>query len=367
MIPAMKTVWGRIGLVANPQAGRGADAVAEAVRELLERLSTEQVSLAEGTLESRMAVDLGVSGTIVPSPKDPKLDARRAADLLLQTGVDSIIGVGGDGTLGDIAAAILDAGGTARLFGVGVGSANVGPLVSLSGKDIDGLSLAEVYELPIHGVDAHLSDEFVGTAFNDVVLGNTFFGTRHGRRIDLDAAAKLAGEDRVAEPKSVCGPETWIAKNDRRMLTNERGAFAQIIVSPLNESAVYAGKAISGLMCWGPYLGNHGILAATSTLMIRTRLGSEDLSAAEPLRLSHLSFGPGDRIEIGGLLDDAILVIDGNPACRVDPSDVVGVQLRLEAIRVLRPSAPVRGTRQTRSEEPRNRDGRPDGLPRRHG
>ena len=337
MNASMNTAWGRVGLVANPQAGRGEKVVAEVVRRLFEQLSTGQVSRVEGTLESRVAAEMGVAGPVVPSPEKSELGARGVADLLLQAGVDSIIGVGGDGTLGDIAAAILGAGGNARLFGVGVGSANAGPLVSLSGQDVDRLSLNAVEEVQVHGVDAYLSDKLVGTAFNDVVLGNTFFGTRDGRRVDLDAVAKLAGTDRVAEPRSVCGPGTWVAKNGRRMLTNERNPFAQIIVSPLNESAVYAGKAISGLMCWGPYLGNHGILAAASAVMIRTKLGSEELGVAEPLRLSHVSFGARDRIEIGGLVDDAVLVVDGNPVRRLDSSDVVVLRLRHDAIGVLRP------------------------------
>jgi NAD kinase len=341
MTAAKRSAWGRIGLVVNPHAGRGEEAATEVIRGLLEQLADEQVSVVEGTLESRMMCTFGVSGTIVPSSEKPELDARAAADLLLRAGADSIIGVGGDGTLCDIAAAIIAAGGEARLLGIGVGSANVGPLISLSERNADGLSLAEVYELPIHGVDAYLSDELVGTAFNDVVFANTFFGTRGRRRIDLDASAKLAGDDRAAEPKSVCAPETWIAKNGLRMLTGGENAFAQIIASPLTEAAVYAGKAISGLMCWGPYVGNHGVLAASSAVMVRTKLTAADVVGVEPLRISHVSFGVEDRIEIGGLRDGAVLVIDGNPLRRLDPSDVVVLRLRLDAIRALRPGTCV--------------------------
>jgi len=230
-----------------------------------------------------------------------------------------------------------------QLLGIGAGSANVGPLVSLLEQDIDHLSLDRLHETQVHGVDAYLAETLVGTAFNDVVLGNTFFGTRNGNRIDLDAVAKLSGEDRPAEPRSVCGPRTWIDKNNQRMLANENDAFAQIIASPLNEGGVYAGKAISGLMCWGPYLRNYGVLAAASAVMVRTQLGLEDLSNVEPLRLAHVSFGESDRITIGELLADAVLIIDGNPTCLLSPSDVVALRLRLDAIRVLRPLAISRG------------------------
>lgn len=334
---------GRIGLVVNPKAGRGEKQIAEVVRKLLEMLRGKEIALIEGTLEAHLATELGVHMTSIPTSESSKLEARSTAALLLQSGVDVIIGIGGDGTLCDIASLILDTGAAVQLLGIGAGSANVGPLISLLGQDIDRLSLDRLQETQVHGIDAYVADSLVGTAFNDVVFGNTFFGTRAGNRIDLDAVAKFSGEDRPAEPRSVCGPKTWIDKNNRRMLANENDAFAQIIVSPLNEGGVYAGKAISGLMCWGPYLKKYGVLATANTVMVRTQLGVEDLRDAEPLRLTHISFGADDQIAIGELVADAVLIIDGNPTSLLNPSDVVTLRLRLDAIRVLHPLAISRG------------------------
>ena len=343
MTGMMTNANGRIGFVVNPEAGCGRREIAEVVRKLLGMLREEEVCLVEGTLESHLAAELGVHTSLISTSEDSKLEARSAATLLLQSGVDVLIGIGGDGTLCDVASVILDAGSTVQLLGIGAGSANVGPLVSLLGWDIERLSLDMLHETQVHGVDAYLAENLVGTAFNDVVLGNTFFGTRDGNRIDLDAVARFSGEDRPAEPRSVCGPKTWIDKNDQRMLVNENDAFAQIIASPINEGGVYAGKAISGLMCWGPYLENYGVLAAASTVMVRTQLGLEDVANAEPLRLAHISFGENDRITIGELLANAVLVIDGNPTCLLGPSDVVTLRIRLDAIRVLRPLVISRG------------------------
>lgn len=326
-----------IGLVVNPTAGGGREESAGIVRRLLSTLKMERFVAIEGTVESCLASELGVLEFAIPPAEASTLDARSAAQTLLQQGVDVLIGIGGDGTLCDIASAMIAAGSDAQLLGIGAGSANVGPLISLLGEDIARLSLDTLREATIHGIDVHVGDRFVGTAFNDVVLGNTFFGTRNGARTDLDAAAVLSGQDRIAEPKSVCGPETWIHKNDRAMLINEAVGFAQIIASPLNDSAPFAGKAISGLMCWGPYLGNHGVLAAASTVMVRTHLTLDDLTQAEPLRLEHLSFGEGDRIAIGGVRPNAVLIIDGNPLSLLSPSDVVTLRLRLDALRVLQP------------------------------
>ena len=343
MTNTMTRVGSRIGIVVNPNAGRGERKITEIVSTLLEMLRGRQIHLIEGTLESLLAADLGIPGTVISTSEDAIPEASDATRLLLQSGVNVLIGIGGDGTLCDIASVILATAATVQLLGIGAGSANVGPLVSLLARDIDRLSLDTLHESRIHGIDAFLSDNLVGTAFNDVVLSNTYFGTRDGNRIDLDAVAKFSGEDRPAEPKSVCGPTTWIDKNNQRMLTNENDGFAQIIASPLNESGVYAGKAISGLMCWGPYLGNHCVLAAVNTVMVRTQLGLEDLNNSEPLRLAHISFGENDRLTIGGLLANAVLVIDGNPTCLLAPSDVVTLRMRFDAVRVLRPAAFLRG------------------------
>ena len=343
MTGMMMKACSRIGIVVNPNAGCGEREISSIVRKLLEILTGEEIHLIEGTLESRLAAELGIHTTVVSTFDNSILEASSSTMLLLQSGIDVLIGIGGDGTLCDIASAILETGSTVQLLGIGAGSANVGPLVSLLAQDIDRLSLDRLHESRIHGIDAYVAGNLAGTAFNDIVLGNTYFGTRNGHRIDLDAVAKFSGEDRPAEPTSVCGPQTWIDKNNQRMLTTQNDAFAQIIASPLNESAVYAGKAISGLMCWAPYLGNHGVLAAANTVMVRTQLESDDLVNAEPLRLAHISFGRDDRLTIGELLANAVLVIDGNPTSLLNPSDVVTLQMRLDAIRVLRPLAFSRG------------------------
>ena len=343
MTDRMMKANSRIGIVVNPNAGCGEREISSIVRKLLAILRGEEIHLIEGTLESRLAAELSIRATVVSTCDNSILEARGTATLLLQSGLDVSIGIGGEGTLCDIASAMLETGSTVQLLGIGAGSANVGPLVSLLAQDIDRLSLDRLHESRIHGIDAYVAGNLAGTAFNDIVLGNTYFGTRNGHRIDLDAVAKFSGEDRPAEPTSVCGPQTWIDKNNQRMLTTQNDAFAQIIASPLNESAVYAGKAISGLMCWAPYLGNHGVLAAANTVMVRTQLGLEDLNNAEPLRLAHISFGRDDRLTIGELLASAVLVIDGNPTSLLNPSDVVTLQMRLDAIRVLRPLAFSRG------------------------
>jgi len=324
-----------VGPVVNPCAGGGEDTIA-VVRTLLERLGGTRLVVVDGTIESRVASQLGIGGRALRTPAGS--GSAVATSTLLDAGAEVLVGVGGDGTLCDIASAILETGGEVKLIGVGIGSANVGPLISLLGRDAGSLEWSRMREEVVHGIDAGLGGERLGTAFNDVVFANSFFGTRGGVRVDLDARAKLAGEDRAIEPASVCTPETWIAKNGRRLVTNEEGIVQQIVASPVNVPSAYVGKAVSGMMCWAPYVGDYGVVAATSAVMVRTKLDRGDVRRVEPLRLLHVSLGPEDRVDVGGLQHEAVVVVDGNPIRALTPTDTVALSLRERAIRVLRPA-----------------------------
>ena len=342
---AKRILQARIGVVANPHAGHGEQTIVDVVRRLFTRLADERFVLIDGTFEAKIAAELGIRADLVTGWM-PELDSRGAASLLLQAGAAGLVGVGGDGTLRDIASALCADGNSAWLLGVGVGSANVGPLVSVRGSSLNALLLDRLTEVTVHGVEAFSSGGSLGVAFNDVAFANSFFGTREGRRVDLDAAEALAGNDRAAVPVSVCGADTWIAKNGRKMVDGRNDAVAQIIASPVNYPGDYAGMAVSGLMCWGPYVGQHAVLTAASTVMIRSRLTSDDIVAVEPLRLTQISFGETDLIEVGGLKNGAVLVLDGTPTRRLHPTDVTALRVRIDAVRTLR-VAPCRQDRET--------------------
>jgi hypothetical protein len=339
---------GRVGVIANPCAGAGPDVLRGLLARLLPSLPGADVILAANTFEAAAADACGLECRKVRGPVG---DAGGLTRELLEAGVDTVIGVGGDGTLGDIGSVLASAGSVVRLLGVGVGSSNVGPLVGTTAAELDGFLASPWTDVPVHALDVRCDGAKVGLAFHDATVANTFFGTRDGLRVDLDAAAALRGEDRVADPSSACGQATWIAKNGQRRLAGAQLEGGQIVASPLNDTDACRGKVVSGFLCWGPYVGCLGIVAAASALMIRTRLGRSDLEAAEPLRLFHLGLAPDDVVEMGGFRLGCALVVDGTPRCATSPVTTVSLRTVERAVVSIRRAASGAGAPEREESE----------------
>ena len=82
-------------------------------------------------------------GPVQGRERTPELARRMAAE-----GADAIAVIGGDGTMADVAFALWQIGAVLPIIGVGVGSANVGPLVTCRGSEVESLSGAESGRLP---------------------------------------------------------------------------------------------------------------------------------------------------------------------------------------------------------------------------
>jgi hypothetical protein len=285
--------------------------------------------VVQGTPVAAIADSLGISVENIESQIGSGFTSvTSAVEAMLDARVESVIGIGGDGTLAAIANTIIDHGSSARLLGIGAGSSNVGPLVTVRGENLERLDLSCLVERPIHGIEVQVNNELVGIAFNDVTLSNLFFGTKDGTRVDLDARAMLNGVRQETQPCSVCGKETRIYKNGTLMIDMQDTPIGQIIASPINDPLPYSGKAISGLICWGPYLGKEGVLTAASAILIRTHIDIDTLKMVEPLSLYQVSFDDGDTIEIVGLESGAVVILDGNPTRALSPDDRVTLRLR---------------------------------------
>ena len=328
---------GRSGLVAHLGAGAGEAKIREFLSLLLTKLRGTPLLVIHGTPAADIADSLGISVERVESQIGSGFTrVTSAVEAMLDERVETIIGIGGDGTLAAIANTIINHGSSACLLGIGAGSSNVGPLVTVRGEDLEWLDLSRLVEKSIHGIEVLVNNEPIGIAFNDVVFGNLFFGTKDGTRVDLDARAMLNGVRQETKPCSVCGKRTQIYKNGTLMIDAQDKLIGQIIASPINDPLPYSGKAISGLICWGPYLGKEGVLTAASAVLIRTQIAQADLVAVEPLSLCQVSFGNGDTIEVLGLESGAVVILDGNPTHALSPDDRVSLHLKRSLLRAYR-------------------------------
>lgn len=330
-------VVGKAGLVVNLTAGRGKGFIEELLLQLLPKLESVPTVIAKGTLEAAIAGETKITAEIVDRPDSRGFEyVARLTETVLAQGVDTVVGVGGDGTLCSIANAMIAQGTGAKLLGIGAGSANVGPLITVRSDELDVFEPDKLRERSIYGIGVRVNGKPLSIAFNDIVFSNLFLGTEKGIRVNLDAGAMLKGERKVIQPTSVCGDEIRVYKNGELVFDSRDAKIAQIIVSPINDIVPYRGKATSGLMCWGPYLGSRGILAAASAVLIRTQVTKEELTAIEPLELRHVSFGSEDLVEVTGLKNGAVLIADGNPTLALSRSDRIGFCLKPSVVQAFR-------------------------------
>ncbi len=119
----------KVGVLINPSAGRG-----HAVQTVVSRLEArwpraELLALDDGTACFTRAA-------LLPAPQGgyvPRILAGVRA--LLDAGADLLVTLGGDGTAAYAAEAVVASGKRTPLLGIGLGTANVGPIVTLLAED----------------------------------------------------------------------------------------------------------------------------------------------------------------------------------------------------------------------------------------
>ena len=254
-----------------------------------------------------------IAAAPLPAP-DPGLAyiprLKEALGLLISEKPDMILSVGGDGTASYLAEEMIRRACAIPLAGMGIGTANVGPIVSFSPGDMplpQDLIHRRIGALEVQdGNGDHLA-----YGFNDVVLANTYLGTREGRTVTLDARA-LAAEGKVMlkEPALKLFREEQAFFLNGSLLPALPFMPAQLTSAPL-EHDDYMGKSATGLLCWTPY---EDYCAALYT-------GPEPLLTMENQDegISHFRLGaqmllkPGNTFEARDLAEDICAVADGNP------------------------------------------------------
>lgn len=277
-----------------------------------------------------------IEGAIVLTVEDG-LDYKMRLAMMVRTLLshkpDYLVSVGGDGLASYIASAVVATASKVTLLGIAAGTANVGPIVSLSGEQLSHLKLSDLKAVPLDGI--FISDDSgpLGVGFNDVIFGNSFLGTEDGVCCNLSVEELLIHQRRV--PIEV---GTRIVTKEFSVLVDGQSQsfvisapIAQIVVTPLQFDRLY-GRAIFGGLCLGRESQSLGALGLCTRNVVDS---SPDAWAYRGFTaIQHLVFPPGCEITLARLGSDAHIIIDGNPFLRRGD---VHVSLLQGAVRALKP------------------------------
>jgi hypothetical protein len=121
-------------------------------------------------------------------------------------------------------------------------------------------------------------------------------------------------------PVPLTGERIQFYKGEKRLIV-KNNSFSQIILSPLYGSEFYAGKAISGLLCFSPYYADCFCMALSDRVLVEM---TEDFPDFPCLLEQHL-FRAEESVTIQGIPDSHYIVVDGNPVCSAEGVILTGV------------------------------------------
>jgi hypothetical protein len=296
-----------VGVIFNPGAGRSSlfHAIGELLSQKLEAAGCRVIT-ASGPFGARY---IPKATQVIPlSSADLPSAFRAIVTAFVDQGANIIAGVGGDGTLNLLATQLLHFQADVALMGIAGGTANVGPLIRFNIARLQEFDLRKLYTYNLSPLEIWLDKDHIGYAFVDVVIGDTFLGTFEGR-LETFSASKFLKEG-MKEPQLPSQDlGCFIVKKGKHRF--EVKHIAQIVASPLYHVRFYSGKAITGALCWAPFLEAAGAVVWTTTPIIDPRISPSFYP--EPVNLGMILLRPEDRVEISGTARSACIIVDGNP------------------------------------------------------
>lgn len=275
---------------------------------------------------------VGATELMVEDNVDYKMRLATMVRTLLSHDPDYLVSIGGDGLASYIASAVVATGNKVSLLGIAAGTANVGPIVSFTMEQLSRLQLSDLEAVPIDGITVSDDSGYLGVGFNDVILGNSFLGTKDGGCSNFSVEELLIHQRRV--PIEV---GTRVVTKGFSVLVDgqERSFFsslpiAQIVISPLQFDRLY-GRAVFGGLCLGRDSEHLAALGLSTRNVVDSR--SEAWNYKDFTAIQHLVFPEGCVLTLSQLGVDAHIIIDGNPFLR---EGTVRVALVPGAVRALK-------------------------------
>ncbi len=235
-------------------------------------------------------------------------------DALASERPDLYLFAGGDGLAAYAAYRLVRTGHVRpKLVGVGMGTANVGPIISFSAGALAESGPERLLFSGCGAVEAFDGAASVAFGFNDVVLGNTLLGTVGGVPMTISARDMArCGKKVPQKPLEDLGDALFVVRNGVRS-PSPLPHTAQIVVSSVERENGF-GRAVLGMVCFAYQQCEQAVLLLCERPLVV--LDYDPRGYETPALSAQLLFGEDDAVRIEGLSPDALIVADGNPYIR---------------------------------------------------
>ncbi len=241
------------------------------------------------------------------------LTIEQNVEKVLSANPDVIVSIGGDGMAAYIACALIeqvpDSTKRPKMIGWAAGTANVGPIVAKSSST----KLEDYKAYTFDAVEVSQNNKVLGYAFNDVIIGNTFLGTKDGQLVNLDALAMIKeGKQVVCKPNgNILDTSFNILLNGEKIGDSSWTRYKQICISSVREASMFAGRAVFGGMLYADGLKHPAVMTFTDRILVDSN--PENWTFKGPVESKQICFDSCDSVVLSGFTGNAQIIIDGNP------------------------------------------------------
>ena len=236
---------------------------------------------------------------------------RARVKALAEAGAERFISVGGDGTATYVRNAMYELGLNLPILGVAAGTANVGPIVSVTLEQLEGRHISQTHEVCYDGISVFVDGQFVSLAFNDLIVGDTFLGTVEGQTRSISVKALLEeGTISPKKPTENIVTDAFAVEFNGKDLAPNSNTIRQIVLAPVAHESHY-GRAVYSVVGKCDWCEKKGVIALCDYIAVSFEddgAGVDRFSTTQ-----YLIFGPNDQVVLKGFTDEACLICDGNP------------------------------------------------------